>query len=328
MIAVQRESNELVICSYMRVVAIIPVNQMLRDFRGQCFWWLQERRSQKSRRGGELLVGKAEEFCFVKRGSRGSRMGKWTCLHQWHESLDGWLRSPVENDKELSCKLFSSKLSMGYESTLFSKCISTSEHDSGKGYKATLDVRPNTWKDQAQCKHKWLSSSPMYYGHRAKSVGTQLRPHSLQQSTSQTLSPKCGQPHKCFHNTRHSDRNSQLDAPRRRNMPSAHLSYAGDLESHELSDNFEVDCTKGVVFLDRKNIVSGHCHLSIPYRLTWTGWEFLSGCDAVDCVCGKFNWGSYGWFFFYAHSNGKSPTVRHSPTGRVAPWPWGGGCRS
>jgi len=32
MIAVQRESNELVICSYMRVVAIIPVNQMLRDF--------------------------------------------------------------------------------------------------------------------------------------------------------------------------------------------------------------------------------------------------------------------------------------------------------
>ena len=100
-----------------------------------------------------------------------------------------------------------------------------------------------------------------------------------------------------FHNIRHSNRNSQLDALRRRNMPSAHLSYAGDLESHELSDNFEVDCTKGVVFLDRENIVSGHCHLSIPCRLTWTGWKFLSGCDAVDCVCGKFHSGSYGWFF-------------------------------
>ena len=32
MMAVQRGSNDLVFCLYMRVEAIIPVHQMLRDF--------------------------------------------------------------------------------------------------------------------------------------------------------------------------------------------------------------------------------------------------------------------------------------------------------
>ena len=49
-------------------------------------------------------------------------------------ALITWLNSPVENE-ELFCKLLF--LSMGYESTLFVKCISNSR----KGYKA----KENTW---------------------------------------------------------------------------------------------------------------------------------------------------------------------------------------
>ena len=70
--------------------------------------------AKRAGEGSKLLVGKEEEFYFVKRWARGSRVGKWTYLRQLFESLDGWLNFPVENEEEFSF----SKSSMRYESTL------------------------------------------------------------------------------------------------------------------------------------------------------------------------------------------------------------------
>ena len=56
--------------------------------------------------------------------------------------LGVWLKYPVENGG-FSCKLFFSKLSIGYKSTSFAKCIPTaniSEHNSRKGYKTLGNV--------------------------------------------------------------------------------------------------------------------------------------------------------------------------------------------
>jgi len=56
--------------------------------------------------------------------------------------LGVWLKYPVENGG-FSCKLFFSKLSIGYKSISFAKCIPTaniSEHNSRKGYKTLGNV--------------------------------------------------------------------------------------------------------------------------------------------------------------------------------------------
>lgn len=99
-----------------------------------------------------------------------------------------------------------------------------------------------------------------------------VRPHSLQQSP-RSPAPAYADPSRpslvspdsrtnvSFQNIERGDRNSQLDAPRQRNMPSAyqaHLPYAGDLESPELSDVSKVGRKKSLVRPDREKIDPGH----------------------------------------------------------------------
>ena len=99
-----------------------------------------------------------------------------------------------------------------------------------------------------------------------------VRPHSLQQSP-RSPAPAYADPSRpslvspdsrtnvSFQNTERGDRNSQLDAPRQRNMPSAyhaHLPYTGDPESPELSDVSKVGRKKSLVRPDREKIDPGH----------------------------------------------------------------------
>lgn len=99
-----------------------------------------------------------------------------------------------------------------------------------------------------------------------------VRPQSLQQSP-RSPAPAYADPSRpslaspdsrtnvSFQNTERGDRNSQLDANRQRNMPSAyqpHLPYAGDPESPELSDASRVGRKKSLVRPDREKIDPGH----------------------------------------------------------------------
>ena len=87
-----------------------------------------------------------------------------------------------------------------------------------------------------------------------------------------------------FQNAEHGGHYSQLDAPRQRNMSSicqAHLPYAGDLESPELSDVSKVDREKSLACLDPDNTVSGHRPCSFRSHVTQLEQEGNAGVGMV-----------------------------------------------
>jgi len=211
--------------------------------------------TKRAGEGSKLLVGKGEEFCFVKRRARGSRVGEWTYLRQLFERLDGWLKSPVENDEEFSF----SKSSMRYESTLFAKCVSTRQ-----------DTKPSktlTSSVQTLSIHFLLSILWTQSQKRGNSGdGSRLRTlynHTLQQSlrsptpahaelSCPSLVSTDSSTNVSFQDAEHGGHYSQLDVPRQRNMSSFSVSLFVDtyiLISHLISNRKGLICHRlGVSF--------------------------------------------------------------------------------